>query len=139
MAGHNVTFERDVSPERLRELYRGARALVYPCEEDFGIVMAEALACGTPVIGLRAGGALDIVDEGFSGRLVDRADPRCVADAVEDVAASDFDHTAISRSAQRFSGTRYRQEMRRIAQEVVGASGARIPATIRPSAGRALQ
>ncbi len=43
---------------------------MYPCEEDFGIVMAEAQACGTPVIGVHAGGALDIVREG-TGWLVE--------------------------------------------------------------------
>ena len=61
--GPNITLRSGIDDEELRALYRGATALVYPCVEDFGIVMAEAQACGTPVIGVDAGGALDIVRE----------------------------------------------------------------------------
>lgn len=66
-----VTFEGCVSDERLRELYRSARMLLFPQIEDFGIIAAEALACGTPIAARRAGGALDIVDEGLTGALFD--------------------------------------------------------------------
>lgn len=120
-AGPNVSFERDVTPERLRDLYRRARALVFPAEEDFGIAMAEAQACGTPVIGIRAGGALDIVEEGVSGWLVDRDDPRAVRAAVREAALTDVDHNAISVSAQRFSAARFRADIRRAALNTVGA------------------
>ena len=61
---------RSVTDEELRELYRSARAMVYPVDEDFGIVMAEAQACGTPVISIDAGGALDIVEHGVTGWLM---------------------------------------------------------------------
>jgi glycosyltransferase involved in cell wall biosynthesis len=118
----NVSFERTVSDDRLRELYRGARALVYPCEEDFGIVMAEAQACGTPVIGLRAGGATDIVDDGVTGRLIDRPDPELVRRAVDEVAERDIDHDGISRAAQRFSAARFRMEMRRVAERATSST-----------------
>ena len=57
-AGRHATFTGWVDDERLRELYRSAVALVCPSVEEFGIVMAEALACGTPVVAPRAGGAL---------------------------------------------------------------------------------
>ena len=60
------------SDEELRSLYRRSRAMVYPVDEDFGIVMAEAQACGTPVISIDAGGALDIVEHGRTGWLMTR-------------------------------------------------------------------
>ncbi len=63
----NVVFLGAKRGEELRALYRSARALVFPGEEHFGIVMAEAQACGTPVIALNAGGAREIVDDGTSG------------------------------------------------------------------------
>jgi glycosyltransferase involved in cell wall biosynthesis len=66
-----VTFEVRPSRERLRELYWGARALLFPTHEDFGIIPVEAQACGTPVIGLRRGGLLETVVDGETGFLVE--------------------------------------------------------------------
>ncbi|MFI5834913.1 glycosyltransferase [Micromonospora sp. NPDC051300] len=71
-----VTFEVAPSQERLRRLYWGARALLFPVHEDFGIVPVEAQACGTPVIGLRRGGLRETVIDGETGLLVDSTDPR---------------------------------------------------------------
>ena len=49
------------SSETLREYYRGCRALIFPGEEDFGIVPLEAQACGKPVIAFAKGGVLETV------------------------------------------------------------------------------
>jgi glycosyltransferase involved in cell wall biosynthesis len=43
--------------------------LIFPGREDFGLVMAEAQSFGKPVIAFRGGGALDIVQEGVTGRI----------------------------------------------------------------------
>jgi glycosyltransferase involved in cell wall biosynthesis len=61
LAGPNVTLRGHVSTEELSDLMRRARAFIFACAEDFGIVMAEAQASGTPVIALRKGGATEIV------------------------------------------------------------------------------
>ena len=55
IAGPKVRFFGRVSDERLAELYRDCRALIFPGEEDFGIIPLECLAAGRPVIGLYAG------------------------------------------------------------------------------------
>jgi glycosyltransferase involved in cell wall biosynthesis len=124
-AGANVTFERDVTPERLRELYRGAQALVYPGEEDFGIVMAEAQACGTPVIGLAAGGALDIVRHGRTGVLLERTDATLFARAVRTLAnTQQFDASAVRENAQRFSSRAFSVGLREAVRTLV-ETGAR--------------
>ncbi|MGC4768726.1 glycosyltransferase [Micromonospora sp. DT44] len=70
-----VTFEVRPSKERLRQLYWGARALLFPVHEDFGIIPVEAQACGTPVVGLRRGGLLETVHNDETGFLVDSVDP----------------------------------------------------------------
>ncbi len=71
-----------VSDERLAELYRGARCLVYPSlYEGFGIPVLEAMACGTPVV-TSAGGATEEV-AGGAAVLVDPRDPDSVAAGIE--------------------------------------------------------
>lgn len=64
IAGPDVEFRGWVSDAGLVELYRGARALLFPGEEDFGIVPVEAMACGCPVIAYGRGGALETVGAG---------------------------------------------------------------------------
>lgn len=78
-----VRFLGRVGDEQLRDLYRRARLLVFPQVEDFGIVAAEALACGLPVIARRAGGALDIVEEGITGAFFDTPVPLHIIDAAK--------------------------------------------------------
>ncbi len=58
-----------VDGAELRRLYRGARFLLQPGVEDFGIAPVEALACGTPVVAWGEGGVLDIVEDGVHGVL----------------------------------------------------------------------
>jgi glycosyltransferase involved in cell wall biosynthesis len=77
-----VTFEHQPSQARLRELYWGAQALLFPVHEDFGIIPVEAMACGTPVVGLRRGGLLETVVDGETGYLLDSTDPRRYAVAL---------------------------------------------------------
>ena len=70
-AGLPVTFEIAPSQERLRELYRRCRALVFPSlNEDFGIAPLEAMACGAPVIAVDAGGPRETIVPGVTGWLV---------------------------------------------------------------------
>ena len=69
LAGPKTHLLGRVSPERLRDLYRGALCFLQPGVEDFGIAAVEALACGTPVAAVRRGGVLDIVEEGVHGAL----------------------------------------------------------------------
>ena len=72
--GHHVEFLGHVDDATLRELYRGARALVLPGEEDFGIAPVESMACGRPVVALARGGACETVEHGVSGWLVEDED-----------------------------------------------------------------
>lgn len=68
-----IFFVGPVSDPELRTLYSSARALVFPAEEDFGIVPVEAQACGTPVIAYARGGSLETVKSGtfFDEQTVD--------------------------------------------------------------------
>jgi glycosyltransferase involved in cell wall biosynthesis len=110
-AGANVEFLGGVDDERLRDLYRGARALVFPADEDFGITMAEAQACGTPVIGYSRGGAVDIVVDGTTGLLIERQDVDHLRRAIRSPVLAELDAVEISSRAERFSAARFREEM----------------------------
>jgi glycosyltransferase involved in cell wall biosynthesis len=69
MAGPTVELLGFVHDEKLPSLYSNARALLFPQIEDAGVAALEAQACGTPVIALGKGGALDTVIEGKTGTL----------------------------------------------------------------------
>jgi glycosyltransferase involved in cell wall biosynthesis len=118
-AGPNVTFRGEVSDEELRELYRSARALVFPANEDFGIAMAEAQACGTPVVSLREGGAADIVADGETGWLLPVATVDVVRDGVRRAAQESLDGGAIRARAERFSRARFVERIRDVAGRLV--------------------
>jgi glycosyltransferase involved in cell wall biosynthesis len=109
-AGVSVTFEVQPDRERLRELYRGARALLFPVHEDFGIIPVEAMACGTPVVGLRRGGLLETVVEGETGFLLDSMDPADYVAALRD--AGRLDPGRIAAHARSFSTQVFTEKFR---------------------------
>lgn len=71
--GEQITFIGPVDDVAKNRLLGAAKAFLMPIlwEEPFGIVMAEALACGTPVLGLRRGAVPEVVDEGVTGFVRD--------------------------------------------------------------------
>ena len=71
--GRQIRYIGPVNDEQKNELLRQARALLMPIlwEEPFGIVMAEALTCGTPVIGLRRGAVPEVIEHGVTGFVCD--------------------------------------------------------------------
>lgn len=69
----NVEFVGEINEREKAKFLGEASALLFPIDwpEPFGIVMIEAMACGTPVIAFRKGSAPEIIDEGVSGFVVD--------------------------------------------------------------------
>ncbi len=83
--GLPVSFEVAPSDERLRELYAAATALLFPARnEDFGMVVLEAMAAGTPVLAVDAGGPRTTVETGRTGWLLP-PDPAAWADRMAEV------------------------------------------------------
>ena len=76
MLGGDVEFVGEPTAEERLGLLQGARALVFPIRwpEPFGLVMAEALACGTPVVARPVGAAPEVIDDGITGFLADDED-----------------------------------------------------------------
>lgn len=110
---HPGGVEFVIAPDRttLRELYRSAAALVFPALEDFGIVVVEALACGTPVVALGQGGARDTVQPGLTGRLVAEQQPVAFASAITELLQDPPAPSACRQQAVRFSRDRFSVEL----------------------------
>lgn len=119
-AGQNVTFKGHLPRADLIETIRRAQAFVFAAYEDFGIVMAEALAAGTPVIAYHQGGAADIVSslgsEKPTGILFPRQDAEAIMEAVELFAERRHDILAVNchERAQGFSNEAFQRRLRRV-------------------------
>jgi len=78
-----IEFVGPVPPEQLAKWYRAADVVAVPSyNETFGLVAAEAIACGTPVIGASVGGLREIIDDGVTGLLVGSYQPADWATAI---------------------------------------------------------
>lgn len=110
--GANVSFEISPSDERLRELYRASLALVFPANEDFGIIPVEAQACGAPVVALDLGGARDTVVQGETGLRVAGQEVDLFAAAIREVATSPPPAAACRANAEGFSVERFIAQLR---------------------------
>jgi glycosyltransferase involved in cell wall biosynthesis len=116
IAPQNVVFTGRVDEATKRQLLASARGLVFPAEDDFGIVCVEALAAGAPVVALAKGGAPEIVRDGVDGVLVDKPDPDLFASAIDRAEAQRWDPEVLRASARRFDVSRFQERIRAIVQ-----------------------
>ena len=121
----NVTLLGRVAAEDLPGLYQGARALVFPAEEDFGIVPLEAMACGTPVIAYGRGGARDSVIEGKTGLFFFEQTAAAIRAALNTFEKGDvdFDAKALNAHARKFGAERFRREFAAIVEAELRDTG----------------
>ena len=111
LAGSTVEFLGFVSDADLSSLYANARALLFPPLEDAGVVPLEAQACGTPVIALGAGGALDTVRDKETGLFFAEQTVESVQDAIACFESMTFDRRTIREHAQQFSAGTFREKI----------------------------
>jgi len=102
-AGPTIEFLGWQSDSQLLELYRRCRLLVFPGEEDFGIVPLEAQACGRPIVAYGRGGALETVKNGLSGVFFDQQTPESLQHAIHSCSTSVWDPALIRAHAETFS------------------------------------
>jgi glycosyltransferase involved in cell wall biosynthesis len=115
-----VRFVGRISDEEAASLYSGARALLFPGIEDFGIIPVEANAAGCPVIAYRAGGATDTVREKITGIFFDEQTPASLSRAIlqfESMEASFEDRGNFTSQALRFSKEVFVRRIKEIVEE----------------------
>jgi glycosyltransferase involved in cell wall biosynthesis len=108
------------SDEVVRDHYRRCRALLFPGEEDFGIVPVEAQLCGAPVVALAKGGALDTVAE-ETGVLYKES----LVDAIRAFEGRTVDPGACRKNALRFTREGHKREIRDYVERALEAHRAR--------------
>jgi glycosyltransferase involved in cell wall biosynthesis len=110
-APRNVRFLGWLGAEETVRLMQGCRALIFPGEEDFGIVPVEAMACGKPVVALGRGGALETVVDGRTGVLFDEPTPAALRSAIDRMASGIWNPEVIREHALCFGRERFERDI----------------------------
>lgn len=107
VAGPRTEFLGWRSDEEIRALYQTCRLLIFPGEEDFGIVPLEAQACGRPVVAYSRGGALETIINHQTGLYFDEQTVDALLAAIERASATAWDKSSIRQHAERFGPQAY--------------------------------
>jgi glycosyltransferase involved in cell wall biosynthesis len=107
-----ITFLGALPDGAVVEQLAGCRALLFPGEEDFGLIAVEAQAAGKPVIAYAEGGALETVVPGVTGELFREPTADSLAAAVAAFRADRYDPATARANAVRFAPARFRDRLR---------------------------
>ena len=127
IAGPNITFLGKLPFSRLKHEFATCKALVFPGEEDFGIIPVEVMAAGRPVIAFGRGGALDSVLPDLTGIFFDEQSEDALAAAVarfEQGLFRQLDVQAIVAHAQTFSTQLFQNRMQRAIDALIAEKSA---------------
>jgi glycosyltransferase involved in cell wall biosynthesis len=122
LAGPHTEFLGRVSDDDVLELFGRARALLFPGEEDFGIVPVEAQAAGLPVIAYGSGGVRDTVTDGETGVLYDEQGVDGLCAAIERFESLSFGADALRANAARFSPERFDEALGHVLLQAGGVA-----------------
>lgn len=127
MARPNITFLGRLPDPEVASYYARCKALLFPGDEDFGIVPLEANAAGRPVIAFKAGGALDTVKDGETGIFFSELTPESLTAAVLRSENTVWDSAGIRKHAEGYAEPRFRERLMKVVEDAVekrhGAAG----------------
>jgi glycosyltransferase involved in cell wall biosynthesis len=124
LARSNIRILGPQSRAVIRSHLQNCKAFVFGGEEDFGIVMAEALACGSPILAYGRGGASEIVDDGRTGILFEEQSVDSLLNGMSRLERKRFDPYENRQSVLRFSQDRFVEEFNGLISEI-GKAGSR--------------
>ena len=111
IAGESISLLGAQSHDELRRLYATCQAVIFPGEEDFGIVPVEAMAAGRPVVAFRKGGATESVEADVTGIFFDHQTVPALCDAVHRFERREWNVDTIRAHAAQFGLDRFRREI----------------------------
>ena len=112
-----IEFLGRIDDAKVTEYLARCKALIFPQEEDFGIVPLEAMACGKPVIAYAKGGGTETVVDGKTGILFAEQTPESLAVAIQRFETMSFEASACRARAGEFSTERFRQRILEVTQQ----------------------
>ncbi len=116
---NNIEFLGELSDDLKYKYLSKAKAFIYPQEEDFGITAVEAMASGCPVIAYGSGGVMETVENKKTGLFFEEQNWESLAEAILDFNRLEFDSEYIRDRTMRFSGKRFKQEIKDFITEKV--------------------
>lgn len=117
-AGSSIEFLGSVSDEELGKLYAGAKALLYPVEdEDFGIVPVEAMGYGVPVIAHNSGGPRETILDGKTGVLFDTLSVTGLEAAISQAEKTKFNPSVLHKHALKFGQATFQKNILKVIQD----------------------
>ncbi len=130
LAGQNIEFRGWVSDMELAKLYSRCRAVLFPGEEDFGIVPVEAMAAGKPVVAFGKGGALETVlvtPEHQTGVLFQEQTVDAMVRAIKQCSTMHFDPRVLREHAMKFDKQVFKKRISEFIQMQWDASRSKSP------------
>lgn len=123
LAGNTVTFLGRAPDEVVTQRMAECRAVLFPGEEDFGLIPLEANASGRPCIAFEGGGALDTVLDGKTGVLFPEPTAESLAAAILRSETIDWDVPTMLRHARKFDRTVFASKMQRVLERARSSHG----------------
>lgn len=111
LAGANIEFLGRLDDNKLKEYYSKTKALIFPTEEDFGIVPVEAMASGRPVIAYKKGGVTETVISNVTGIFFESQTKETLISAVKKFQKLKFNSETIRKHAEKFDTKIFKEKM----------------------------
>jgi len=112
MAKPNIQFLGRLTDKELLNYYQKCEAVIFPPEEDFGLVPLEAQACGRPVIAFKGGGALETIIEGKTGTFFYPQTPKALAKKLKAFKADAYQPKECRQNAERFAQEVFKEKFK---------------------------
>ena len=115
----NIEFLGKVSDQKLVSLYQNCQAVIFPQEEDFGLVPLEAQACGRPVVAFRGGGARETIIDGKTGLFFFPQTPMALKKALLNFDPLGYNESTCYQNALKYSEEQFIKEWKKIIVQAV--------------------